>query len=275
MGRKKNEPENEPTPEIFKALKDLKVDNNDNQDIVIAPEISSIPKISSVDWTSFVLGKLNPDELYNGCPTYEGLRRVCYDLLGTITNIDINVVQAPNIQNGNHSCIIAKITIEHPTNFTWLEDVAGRTITYSQAGDIFHGNGNNDQFAWRFSSATCWTRTKASLLRDTFRLKFVYSREELSDLDEGDSGANGYINPNQIDCLDMICKRINVDAAKFIRGIWKKLRPNDNTDDLNLVPFSTTVQCIALLNSWQQDKNKIKAETVGYNKDWKSSFKNI
>lgn len=270
MGRKRIE-EREPTKEMFAIL----ADENKQEKIMENDKVEELtPKIGSSDWTSFVLSKLSPDELFNGCPTYEGLRRICYDLLGTITDVDIDPVQAPNPQNGNHSCIVAKITIEHPINFNWLGDIAGRTIKYSQICDVFMGNGGKDTFAWRFSSATCWTRTKAALLRDAFRLKFVYTKEEMSELSDSESGVDGYINSNQVDIMDMICSRLNVNAGKFIKGVWKKNKPNDNTDDLNLVPYSVACQSVMLINPWQQDKSKIKPEVVGYDKNWKKEIKN-
>lgn len=236
-------------------------------------KVEMIPYIGSPEWTPFVLSKLNPDELWNGCPTYEGLRRISYDLLGTITDVDIIPSQVPNHQNANHSCLVAKITIEHPYEFEWLGRVAGKTIRYSHIGDSFHGNGREDEFAWKFSSATCWTRVKASLLRDTFRLKYVYAKEELTTLDDSDSGAAGKINSQQIDGLDMMCSRINVNTAKFIRGVWKAVRKNDDTEDLNECPFTVAAQLFSHLNKWQQDPKAINQDCLGYMKTWKECFK--
>lgn len=274
MGRKKNiELGANAEDNLLKLLEPVEEEEEtkeEKEEKEVEPEY---PEIGTFEWTSFVLSKLNPDELWNGCPTYEGLRRICYDLLGTIVDIDIDVRQTPNAQNGNHSCIVAKILIEHPLGFRWLKDISGKTIRYSHVGDSFHGNGNNDPFAWRFSSATCCTRVKASLLRDAFRLKYVYTKEEMSDIQEDESGANGYINPNQIDALDMMCSRINVDAAKFIRGVWKKARANDDTTDLNKVPFAVAINCIAYLQPWQRDLKLIKPEVIGYDAKWKNSFK--
>lgn len=235
-------------------------------------ETEEVPYIGTPEWTSYVLSKLQPDEMYNGCPTYEGLRRICYELLGTIIDIDLTVNQSPNFQNANASCITAKMTIEHPHQFEWLGGIAGRTIRYSQVGDVFHGNGNDDKFAWRFSTATCYTRVKASLLRDAFRLRYVYAREELSDLPEEDSGVSGYCNSNQIDGLDMICQRINVDATKFMRGVWKQARKNDDTDNLNKCPFTVVAQMFALVQKFQQDPKNIPKEVLGYDKKWKEVF---
>lgn len=269
MGRKKNE-EIEPTKEMFDLLKD-----STEKTAEVVPETPKevFPLIGSDEWTPFVLSKLKPDELYDGCPTYEGLRRICYDLLGTIVDTDIQVVQPPNVQNGNHSCVVAKMSIEHPIHFDWLRDVAGRTIRYSQVGDVFMGNGTKDLFAWRFSSATCWTRTKASLLRDIFRLRFVYTKEEMTELAEDQSGADGYMNINQVDALNSMTSRMDINTAKFIRGVWKKARPNDDTEDLNKVPFHIAIQCVGILNTWVADKDKIKPEVKGFDKNWKKELK--
>lgn len=278
MGRPKKD-NNEPQVVIDEPAEKV-IDGVFDKLVIVKPEKEEkeepkeqVPNIGTPEWTPYVLSKLQPDEMWNGCPTYEGLRRITYELLGDIVDIDIDLKQAPNYQNANHSCAIARLTIEHPYDFEWLGRIAGKTIRYSHVGDSFHGNGNNDPFAFRFSSATCWTRVKASLLRDAFRLKYVYAKEELSDIPEDDSGVSGLVNSNQIDGLDMMCSRINVDAAKFMRGVWKKVREKDDHSDLNKCPFNVAAQSFGLLNQLQQNPKNIQPELIGYNKVWKDCFK--
>src|SRR5579883_2274974 len=60
------------------------------------------PKQTSRDWTPFVLSKLEDDEIFDGCPTVEGLRRVTEEYFGEVLESTSRVVQAPNAQNGFH-----------------------------------------------------------------------------------------------------------------------------------------------------------------------------
>jgi hypothetical protein len=234
----------------------------------------AVPPINSADWTPFIMSKLTQDEVHDGCPTYQGLERLCYEYLGDIVDIDIDPRQAPNVHNGNHTCLVARITIDHPPEFDWLGRIAGRTIRYSHVGDTFNGNGGRkDSFAWQFSSATCATRAKASLLRGAFRLRHVYAKEELSGLSPGESGADAYIIVTQVDGLDMMCSRLNVNVTKFLMQTWKHYVKDQKGEDLNFIPYWVVQKSFAQLQPWQHDKSTIPAGVLGYDPDWKNGLK--
>jgi hypothetical protein len=234
------------------------------------PKADRVPDINDPDWTGFVLSKLRPDELHDGCPDYFGLRRLADEWLGVVTGTFVNVVQAPNFNNGNHTCLVVSMTIDHG-DYPWLGDYAGRSVTYGHAGDVFSGNGEEkDRFAWQHSSATCSTRAKAALLRDVFRLRHVYTREELSPVPAADSGADGYMVRSQFRSLDALCAkaRLDVDAGKYVRGVWRAFVKQGPHDDLNRVPYGVAQRALALIQPWQQDRSKIKDEVRGYDPDW-------
>lgn len=86
----------------------------------------TVPNIGSDEWTPYVMSKLRPYELCRQLPTYNGLRRLCYELLGDIVDTDVRVAE---------SFMEARVTIEHPAEFVWLGTVAGRTVRYSHLGD--------------------------------------------------------------------------------------------------------------------------------------------
>lgn len=238
--------------------------------------IEPVPDLYAPQWTGFIMGKFRAHELHDGCPTYPGLRRVAADYLGDVGNVFVQAPQTPNSGNGNHSCVIVSMTIDHPGEFSWLGRLAGRSIVYSDGADIFHGNGSRDLFAWRHSLATCITRVKARLLRDAFRLEGVYAKEELAELPAGDSGADGYINSVQVKIIDMLCgpapRGMNINAAKFLGGIWKHCC-RDAGDDLNRVPRQVADKAIAFLQPWQQDPSKIDERVKnGYDPNWLAMF---
>lgn len=229
-----------------------------------------IPDITSDDWTPFIMTKFKPDELHDGCPDYNGLRRIVTEYLGDIIDTDPDIRQTPNANNGNHSCVVMKITIDHPPEFYWLGRLAGRTVRYGHVGDVFSGNGDKSQdvFAWQYSSATCTTRTKASLLRDALRLKKVYAREEISAISPEESGVNGSMICSQARCLDMMCSRLKVNAAKFLTGVWRHLSKDKVSDDLNDVPYVIAQKALGIIQPWQHNRDKIDPKVVGYDPTW-------
>lgn len=236
------------------------------------------PPIDSPDWTPYVLSKLNPDEVYDGLPCYKGVVRVAEQLLGPVISTKVTVAQAPNVHNGNHSAVAVDMAVDHPAEFTWLGHRAGRVINYADASDVFSGNGQDDFFPWHHSLATCTTRTKSRVLRDALRLT-VYLREELSEAQPGDANAEGYMNGVQARVIDLKAAKtcLNIDAAKYLRGVWRKFEPNlaDGYEDLNRVPYQVAAKAVALLQPWQQKDNRAKIPEElrgGYDPEWKAGL---
>ncbi len=238
----------------------------------------SPPHIDSPDWTPYVLSKLQPDEVFDGCPTYPGLRRLRDELLGVAIDTDVQVCQSPNVQNGNHAAVKVSLTIDHPHEFTWLGRSAGRVIRYSDGSDVFSANGGKGEefFSWVHSLATCTTRTKARVLREAFRLRGVHVREELSEAQPGDAGTEGNMNANQARGFDLICERLGVNVARHLRDTWQKFEPGraGGYDDLNLVPYFVAQKAFGGLQKWQHKDNHltIPAELKGYDPKWKAGL---
>jgi hypothetical protein len=233
-----------------------------------------VPHVDGVDWTPFVLSKMQPDEVWDGCPTLEGLRRVTAEYFGAVVGSDSVVNQSPNANNGNHSCVTHTLTVEcyGSDEAPYLGPLCGRTVSASGVADVFLGSGGDNLYAWQYSSATCESRAESRAYRRLLRLRHIVAREELSDLSKEDSGAEGYVIPTQVSCLDLICGRIKVDAARYLLGIWKHYDKNAG-EDLNLVPFSVAAKAIAKIVPWQQDLTKIPENVRGYKAGWSKPLK--
>ena len=83
------------------------------------------PNMSSPEWSDYVLGHFEEDELWEGHPTASGLRRVTELLMGPITQNDITILVSPT-ENNNIS--VAKCTIQTPM------------FLYSDVADAHSGN---------------------------------------------------------------------------------------------------------------------------------------
>src|SRR5690349_16712974 len=58
------------------------------------------PEMDDPKWTAHVMKHILPDELFDGYPVVDGLRRVATKLLGPIISSKPKTVQAPSSSNG-------------------------------------------------------------------------------------------------------------------------------------------------------------------------------
>ena len=65
-----------------------------------------IPSIESEQWADYVMDKFRNDEMENGNPTCDGLRRVTELLVGPIIGRDVAIHQSPNIENHGTSTVV-------------------------------------------------------------------------------------------------------------------------------------------------------------------------
>lgn len=229
---------------------------------------SVVPHIDSPDWTAYVLAELRPNEVYDGRPTYAGVRRLATSLLGVIIDTVPTAFQSPNPANKHHSCVGVSMTIDHPADYYWLGAYAGRTVRYGDLSDVFPAD-DKDYFGWHHSSATATTRTKARVLRDAFRLVGVYLREEVAEGHQDLGPKEEFMNGVQARTIDLLCSkgRLNIDGRRYLVGVWRHVEPNrkGGYDDLNQVPHHVAGQALRRIQTWQQKdgREKIPEELRG------------
>lgn len=230
--------------------------------VMDAPVIESIPDgkseevpaVGSVEWTPFVMSKFRDDELFEGCPTVDGLRRVCLEHLGDVIESVTDCVQAPNAANMNHSCVMHTLT---------LDCYDGVRRKYSGLADVFTGNGDNPVFSFQYSSATCETRAEGRAYRRALRLRGVVAAEELGTVPPEESGADGTMSAAQQNVYSIICKRLNINVMKYLNK--SKQGPFKSA---HTVPYSVAVKAFASLQGYQQDMGSIPVDIKGYDDTW-------
>lgn len=216
------------------------------------------PDMHDPAWSDFVIRQFEQDEMYNGLPTADGLRRVAHKLLGPIVESKGYIRQSPNPQNDNHAAVEWEIAIrwdDNPLDIRKFGDVA----------DVYTGNTPLDYAV--HATATAATKAEGRALRKALQLKKVLSAEEVSDVPIEDPTK---ITKSQISFINLICERNDVNVMKLLG--MSKLHKLTKVED---VPYATAVQISKYLNDCQNGKDsqgrkvEFPANIKGYDSNWR------
>jgi len=218
------------------------------------------PSINDIEWTDYVLELLSDDEKIKGNPTTDGLRRIFEVAMNcSITQSLSEVCQSPDPNNGNRATVVHSLTyilkdsgLDSPFN----------TITVNGAADVYWGN--CDKIFRNHPVAVAETRAEGRALRRGLRLRKVVAAEELAEEIEDDiDGHNaGKISNNQLNFMDVLCKRLDINAAKYLESM-------DLSVDIDKLDHNNGVSIIRKLSSYQQDTSNIPETILGYEEGWK------
>jgi len=233
--------------------------------VVSAETVESTPnKVTPNDlgWTDYVLGLLSDDEKIAGNPTTDGLRRIfevalnC-DVIEAITEI----VQAPTPENEKRAT--ATHTIRYVLKSDSSEDSEVKYRAVTGAADVYWGN--CDKIYRNHPTAVAETRAEGRALRRGLKLRKVVAAEEIAkDIeDHPDENSVSKISVNQINFIDVIAQRLNVNVANLIKSLA--------ITEANIynIAHEDAVSVIKHLTSYQQDMSKLTDELLGYQSNWK------
>jgi hypothetical protein len=217
--------------------------------------------MNDLGWTEYVLGLLSEDEKIKGNPTTDGLRRIFEVALNcTVIGAESEVVQAPSPENEKRA------TVTHKLSFI-LNDAStpeeSKYRSVSGAADVYWGN--CDKIYRNHPVAVAETRAEGRALRRALKLRKVVAAEELvEDIDDHpDANSVNKITNNQINFIDVIAQRINIDVSKML-----KLNNLDSENIYNL-QHEDAVNIIRLLSRYQQTVSDIPENILGYSSEWK------
>ena len=264
MGRpRKTDTETAELPAIFD------VEENTEE---FGDEQEEIHNVTDPDWTDYVMSLLAEDEKYDGNPTTDGLRRVAELLLGELVEGTAKVVAAPEgTENG-------RATVEYTVKFLSVHP-NGADYMIKQFTDVADcWKYNSEDIFSKFPTATAATKAEGRALRKALKLKKVLAAEEIVSKDVLDSlkfplpavsiedfNPESKITSEQIMCMDVICKRMEVNPWNFINSGSK------NYANIKEVDFVVAKEMIKELNNYQAINGKEIPENVkGYNPNWKT-----
>ena len=217
------------------------------------------PSINDIEWTDHVLEMLSDDEKIKGNPTTDGLRRIFEIAMDcTLTVSKSEVCQAPDPNNGQRATVVHSLT--YVLNDANLDDLV-KTRTINGAADVYWGN--CDKIFRNHPVAVAETRAEGRALRRALKLRKVVAAEELADEIEDIDGHNvGKITNNQLNFMDVLCKRLDISATKYLENM-------DLSIDTDKLDHSDGVSIIRQLSSYQQDTSAIPETIKGYEEGWK------
>ena len=216
-------------------------------------ELKSQPAICSYEWSPYVIEQLKEDEMFDGNPTVDGLRRLVCLLLGNIIREESQVLQCPNMDNEYRATVCCTIEVMRTYG----------PITVDGAADVYPGN-TDKEFA-KFPVATAETRAAGRALRKLLHLRKVVTAEEVCV--SNDEDADKKISNNQINFIDKLCnKKLDIDIKAFINS------GSQQYEKITDVAYETGIRIITRLNELQRDKSSIQDNIKGYNPEWRKDF---
>jgi hypothetical protein len=230
---------------------------NDTVEVVVT---NTIPTPNDIEWTDYVLSLLSDDEKISGNPTTDGLRRVFETALNcTVLDATSEVVQSPSRDNENRA------TVTHTLHYYLNDESVGRELknrSVSGAADVYWGN--CDKVYRNHPVAVAETRAEGRALRRALKLRKVVAAEELAkDIeDHPDHDTINKITNNQINFMDVLAKRLNINPIKLMENL-----AIDNSNIYN-ISYDDAVKTVTTLSGYQQT-NDIPQNIIGYDPNWK------
>lgn len=212
---------------------------------------------NDLEWTDHVLGLLSDDEKISDNPTTDGLRRIFEIALNcTVIQSVSSVVQNPEPNNEKRA------TVVHTLSYS-LNDKPELVKTISGAADVYWGN--CDKIYRNHPVAVAETRAEGRALRRALKLRKVVAAEEIAkEIEDNPDGDSVYkVSANQLNFMDVLAKRLDVNMAKILEDFGHVDKNVYN------IEHSIAVDIIKKLSSYQQNMSSISDDIKGYNADWK------
>jgi hypothetical protein len=221
------------------------------------------PKMTDPEWSDFVMSQFADNETsLDGNPFVAGLRRVARKVLGPVITSRSRIVQAPSLLPGGDTRLQPAV-VEHTLIFlcTRVESgMAAYEMEVTDVADVYFGNCEGEYA--RFASSTAATRAEARAYRKALLLNRV-AEEEKTLVPLEDAGVDGCITKTQINFIDILCKRNNVNVMKLVNSGKKKY------DDIKEVPSTTGAKIVEYLSGLQNDQTKVTEAMKGYDGTWR------
>ena len=233
-----------------------------NQESVASTEMTSAPKITDLEWTDHVLGLLSDDEKIMGNPTTDGLRRIFEVAMNAkIISSTSQIVQTPSPENEKRATVSHSLTFCLDPGAPDINHL--NIVTIDGSADVYWGN--CDKIFRNHPVAVAETRAEGRALRRALRLKKVVAAEEIAQSieDDVDGVSASKISSNQINFIDVIAKRLNINVINLLNDL------DISSDTVYNMSHENAVTVIQKLNYYQQNLSDITDKLLGYHEKWK------
>ncbi len=181
-------------------------------------QVEQVPPIFREDWTDYLLTQFYKDELIDGHPTTDGLRRIFEKFIGEIISCKKDVLQTPDVANSHRATV--HCAISYAAHGTWAGGRPNVVKEIQEASDCYFGN-TAAPFYYH-AVATASTMAEGRCYRKALGLKTLAKEETQGP--KGDEAklagdmerSQNLATPNQKNVIASIAKQINVDVQKMI-----------------------------------------------------------
>lgn len=229
--------------DIESILTDLEEDTSELEET----SEEDIPNYNSLEWSDYVLSKFNEDELIEGNPNINGLRRVTNQLLGEIIkSVPVRVMPTRDGVICSYEVSIAwGLT---PNGDSSLVDHGIRVF-----GGVADSSENNTEAPYsNYLAAMAETRAEVRALRKALRLKGVaheeVKREDHDIKTTSWDNAESKITPQQLSLIKLKTKSLGICFDKFIKQF---------SDDENKLTSGNGAFLIQEINQYQTKYKEI------------------
>ena len=220
---------------------------------------TKLPTIHDIEWTDHVLGFLTEDEKIMGNPTTDGLRRIFEKVMDCqIIESESTVVQCPSRENEMRATVQFALTFKPNVSNTAFID--SRSV--SGCADVYWGN--CDKVFRNHPVAVAETRAEGRALRRALRLRKVVAAEEIAEEieDHIDGSSVDKITSNQINFMDILAKRLNVNIKKILTNM------DIEQENIYNIKYNDAVQVASKLANLQQ-QDSVPDDLIGYDPNWR------
>jgi hypothetical protein len=234
---------------------------------------------SDPEWTDYVLSALTDDEKIKDknnpgkeYPTTDGLRRLVEKFVGTIVTSRTQIHQMPSPDNERRATVTVEVEIIPRDRYTLTRT---SLLTFEGAADVYSGN-SVIPFC-NHPVATAETKSEGRAYKKALKIK-VSTYEEIGQTLSAqdaqseyydDSPNPVYIKDDQINFLDMLCQRLDINVAEFIKYCFPNFK-----QELSKLPYDEAGTLLAELQTYQGEgtkkkpKKEIKDIMKGYRANW-------
>ena len=235
----------------------------DKEVVEVPNEEKVIPTIHDIEWTDYVLEQLTDDEKIMGNPTTDGLRRVFEKVMDCeIMEATTKVDQTPSRDNEMRATVTFSLTFK-PNSATETRLGLYNTKLVTGAADVYWGN--CDKVFRNHPVAVAETRAEGRALRRALRLRKVVAAEEVAE--EIEDHITGHsvdkITNNQINFIDVMSKRLNVNVNKLL-----EVELDIKTDNVYNIQYDDAVKVASILALYQQ-KDEVPDSLIGFDSNWR------
>lgn len=224
-------------------------DNAEPVDDVAIVEETVGPTWHDKNWTEYVISQLDENELRDGHPTVDGLRRITEVLVGEILGVKSEVLQVPTPENEHRATVKVSVTVANVTSVYEIDGCA----------DVW--NRNTDAIYAKHPVATAESRAESRAYRRLLRLRNIISAEEVVKDDSAGFDPFDKIQDHQVNAIENMSKKLDIDVVKWLTS--------QDISVLSDVSRSKGQELIQALNGLR-DTGAISDDIKGFNANWRN-----